>query len=132
MISSVLRVLDTDIFIDLEHKHLPALNWYFSLTIGTIAIPGHALMELYQSANNKQQLQVTDIVVAGLPIVWASEDESMQAVKNFRSMHLSHGVGLVDSLIAAAAITHNAILCTSNLKHFRHIPGLVTEQPYTR
>lgn len=37
---SALRVLDTDIFIDLEHKHLPALNWYFSLPAGAIAMSG--------------------------------------------------------------------------------------------
>ena len=127
-----LRVLDTDIFIDLEHKHLPALNWYFSLSVGAIALPGYALLELYQSANNKQQMQSTDIVIAGVPIVWASELENLQATANFRRLHLSHGLGLVDSLIAATALSHKAILCTSNLKHFRHVPGLVTEQPYSR
>lgn len=56
----------------------------------------------------------------------------MQAVANFRRLHLSHGLGLVDSLIAATALSLNVPLCTFNVKHFRHIPGLITEQPYQR
>lgn len=89
-------------------------------------------MELYQSAANKQQIQITDLVIAGVPIVWPSEAESLQANANFRRFHLSHGIGLIDTLIAATALGLNAPLCTYNLKHFRPIPGLVTEQPYTR
>ena len=129
---SPFRVLDTDIFIDLEHKYQPALAWYHTLPTGSIALPGYTLLELYQSANNKQQMRATDLIVAGLPIVWATEAERLQAIINFRRLHLSHGLGLIDSLIAATALSHHAILCTSNVKHFRHIPGLVTEQPYPR
>jgi tRNA(fMet)-specific endonuclease VapC len=35
--------------------------------------------------------------------------------------------GEVDALIAATALTHNAILVTNNLKHFENIEGLKTE-----
>ena len=35
--------------------------------------------------------------------------------------------GEVDALIAATAITHNAILITNNLKHFENIDGLKME-----
>ena len=39
---------------------------------------------------------------------------------------------LIDSLIAATALRLNAPLCTFNVKHFRHIPRLIIEQPYQR
>lgn len=35
--------------------------------------------------------------------------------------------GEVDALIGATAITHNAILVTNNLKHFKNIEGLKME-----
>lgn len=46
-------------------------------------------------------------------------------------MHLSHNLGLIDSLIGATTIGLNATLCT-NVKHYRSVAGLLTEQPYLR
>jgi predicted nucleic acid-binding protein len=39
---------------------------------------------------------------------------------------------LIDALVAACAIGQAATLCTFNLKHYRVIAGLTTEQPYSR
>jgi len=66
------------------------------------------------------------------PLVWPTDAESLKAVANFRRLHLSSGLGLIDALIAAAALSLGVPLCTFNVKHFRHVPGLVTEQPYLR
>jgi predicted nucleic acid-binding protein len=46
--------------------------------------------------------------------------------------HLSHNLGLLDTLIAACAIGRSATLCTFNVKHYRVVPGLLTAQPYPR
>ena len=126
------RLLDTDVMIDLQRKHPAALAWYQSVPPGMLAIPGHALMELYQDAENMRQNIIVDRLTSGLPIVWPTDTEALQAVANFRLLHLSHGIGLVDTLIAATALSLGVPLCTFNLKHFRQIPGLVTEQPYLR
>lgn len=130
--SSPLRMLDTDIFIDLQHNHAAAKAWYAAAPLGSFALPGYVLMELYQEARDKEELEATEWLVIGLPIVWPTEAECRQAVAHYRRLHLSHGLGLIDALVAATALSHQAILCTSNVKHFRHIPGLVTEQPYPR
>jgi predicted nucleic acid-binding protein len=45
--------------------------------------------------------------------------------------HLSHRLGLLDALIAACALGQAATLCAFNLKHYRVIAGLITEQPYS-
>ncbi len=47
-------------------------------------------------------------------------------------MHLSHGLGLLDSLIAACSIGYSATLLTFNCKHYRALSGLTIGQPYHR
>ncbi len=89
-------------------------------------------MELYQDAQNMTQTVLIDRLTYTLPIVWPTDAECLEAIRNFRLLHLSQGVGLIDTLIAATALSLNAPLCTFNRKHFRHIPGLVIEQPYLR
>ncbi len=118
--------------IDVQRQHLAAVAWYASAPSGSLALPGHALMELYQDAQNTQHTLAVDRLTFSLPLAWPTDAESLQAVANFRRLHLSHGLGLIDALIAATALSLSAPLCTFNLKHFRHIPGLVTEQPYQR
>lgn len=126
------RLLDADVMIDVQRRHPAAVAWYASVPSGSLALPGHVLMELYQSAQNQQHIIATDRLTLSLPLVWPTDAESLQAVANFRRLHLSHGLGLIDALIAATALSLGAPLCTFNVKHFRHIPGLITEQPYQR
>ena len=126
------RLLDADVMIDVQRRHPAAVAWYASAPFGSLALPGYVLMELYQSAQNQQQTLAADRLTRSLPLIWPTDAEALQAVANFRRLHLSHGLGLIDSLIAATALSLSAPLCTFNVKHFRHIPGLVTEQPYLR
>ena len=132
MRSAQIRLLDSDVMIDVQRGHPAAAAWYASMPSGAFALPGYVLMELYQAAQNQQQTRGVDRLTYSLPLVWPTDTEALQAVANFRVLHLSHGIGLVDTLIAATALSLGVPLCTFNLKHFRQIPGLVTEQPYTR
>jgi len=130
--SKVTHVLDADIIIDVQRLHPPALLWYGQLAPGEVAMAGPALMELYQAAQNARQVQAVHILVAPHPIVWPGDAEATRAALLFRSLHLSHGIGLVDMLNAATALTHSLPLCTFNVKHYRLVPALATEQPYVR
>ncbi len=130
--SNVTRVLDADIIIDVQRHYPPALFWYTQLVPGEVAIAGPALMELYQNAQNARQVRAVDALVAPHPIVWPGDAEASRAASLFRTLHLSHGIGLLDMLNAAAALTLPAPLCTFNIKHYRLVPGLATEQPYER
>jgi predicted nucleic acid-binding protein len=71
-------------------------------------------------------------LTAPLPVVWPTATDCQRALTDFSTLHLSHGLGLLDALIAAIAIGLGAELCTFNDKHYRIVPGLVTVQPYTR
>ena len=124
-------LVDTDVMIDIQRGYEPAIAWFASLP-ELPSISGFVVMELIQDAQNQQQVRRVLQLVKPLPIVWPTEADCTRALSDFTTYHLSHKVGLIDALIAASAVGHNATLCTFNVKHYRVIPGLSMEQPYSR
>lgn len=124
-------LLDTDVLIDVQRGHAPALDWLAGLT-EIPSVPGLVVMELIQDAQNSQQVRQALKLVSPLPVVWPTRTDCDRALSDFTAYHLSHSLGLLDSLIAACAIGLSADLCTFNLKHYQVVPGLTTKQPYRR
>lgn len=124
-------LLDTDVLIDVQRGHPPALAWFSGLAVPP-SVPGLVVMELIQDARNSQEVRRALRLVSPLPVLWPAEAHSARALSDFSALHLSHGLGLLDSLIAATAIGHGATLCTFNVKHYRAISGLSMLQPYDR
>lgn len=124
-------LLDTDVLIDIQREHIPALTWFASLT-ELPAVPGFVIMELIQDAQNAGQVHRALKLVAPLLVVWPTAADCQRALTDFTSYHLSHNLGLVDALIAACAIGSSATLCTFNVKHYRMVPSLDVAQPYAR
>ena len=124
-------LLDSDVIIDLQRKYTGAVAWYTNLAEVPL-ISGLVVMELVQDARNKREVATALQLVAGFPIVWPTEADCTRALDDFTAYNLSHNLGMVDSLIAATAVGLGATLCTFNVKHYRVVPGLLIEQPYTR
>ena len=124
-------LLDTDVLIDIQRGHSPALAWFASLA-DIPSVPGFVVMELIQDAQNSHQVRKTLKLIAPLSIIWPTEMDCNHALSNFTAYHLSHSLGLIDSLIAACAVGLSATLCTFNVKHYKVVPRLAMEQPYTR
>lgn len=124
-------LLDTDILIDVQRGHPPALSWFSQLT-ELPSVPGYVVMELIQDARNAQEVDQALKLVAPLQVVWPTAADCSLALAEYSKYHLSHGLGLIDALIAGCTIGLSARLCTFNDKHYRFIPGLVTVQPYSR
>jgi predicted nucleic acid-binding protein len=124
-------LVDTDVMIDIQRGHAHALTWFAGLT-ELPAIPGFVVMELVQDARNTREIRRALKLVAPLQIIWPTKADCARALADFAAYHLSQGLGLLDSLIAASAVGLSATLCTFNDKHYRVVPGLVTAQPYTR
>jgi predicted nucleic acid-binding protein len=124
-------LLDTDVLIDIQRGHVPAIDWFASLA-AVPSVPGFVVMELVQDAQNSQRVRQALKLVAPLPVVWASEADCAAALSAFTAYHLSNRLGLLDALIGACAVGHNLTLCTFNVKHYRVVPNLVTAQPYAR
>lgn len=128
----IFRLLDADIVIDLQHNFPPATAWFSTQDLSHIAVPGFVSMEMIQSARNAQEARSAEGILRRLNRVWPTETACDAALADFRTLHLSHGLGLVDALIGTTARELGASLCTFNVKHYRPLPGLVIEQPYER
>ena len=106
-------LLDTDVLIDIQRGHAPALAWFTNLN-ELPSVTGYVVMELIQDAKNAHQIRKVLKLVAPLLLVWPSEDDCNRALSFFTAYHRSHGLGLLDSLIAACASGLSAKLCTFN------------------
>ena len=123
-------LLDTDILIDIQRNHAPAVQWFTSLA-ELPSVPGFIVMELIQSAHIATPAHGN--AARGAPsVVWPTDADRARTLSDFAAHHFSHNLGLLDSLIAACAVGRSASLCTFNVKHYRIVPGLVPEQPYIR
>jgi predicted nucleic acid-binding protein len=128
---TAMLVLDTDVLIDVQRGHAAALAWFASLT-ELPSIPGLVVMELIQGAQNSRQVRDVLLLTSPLPVVWPTTTDCQRALTDFTTFHLTHGLGLLDALIASTAVGLSAELCTFNHKHYRSVPGLTTVQPYVR
>jgi predicted nucleic acid-binding protein len=126
------RHLDTDILIDIQRRHPAALAWFRTVGPGEVGIAGFVAMELVKDARNAAEARAADVLIEPLPVIWPSDEACRTALIDFRNLHLSHSLGLIDSLIAATARSAGATLCTFNRKHFRPVAGLTCEEPYIR
>lgn len=104
-------LLDTDILIDVQRRHMPAVTWFGSLT-EVPSIPGFVVMELVQGARDKQAVRKILELTSPLPTIWPDESDCGRALSNFATYHLSHKIGLIDTLIASCAVGCGATLCT--------------------
>lgn len=77
-----MHLLDTDVLIDIQRGHPPAINWFASL-LEVPSVPGFVFMELVQDAQNKQQVTKALKLLAPLPIVWATEVDCTRALPDF-------------------------------------------------
>ena len=124
-------ILDSDVLIDVQRRHPAALAWFTGLA-EVPSVPGFVVMELIQGARDGREVRAAQRLTAPLPVIWPTPDDCERALADFAAFHLSHGLGLLDALIAACAVGLAAELCTFNDKHYRVMPGLSTVRPYTR
>jgi predicted nucleic acid-binding protein len=124
-------LLDTDVLIDIQRGHKPAIAWFSTLS-NIPSVPGFVVMELIQDSRDTQQVRKALQLIAPLPVIWATEADCARALSDFTDYHLSDNLGLLDALIASCAVGRDLTLCTFNLKHYRVVPNLVTAQPYAR
>ena len=126
-----MKLIDTDVRIDVQRGVIPALAWFESLPDLPVT-SGFVAMELIQSAKDKTQLSVSMKLAESLLHIWPTSDDCRLAYHLFSQFHLSHGLGLLDSLIAATAVGNDATLFTFNAKHFKSVPQLKLSEPYVR
>jgi len=87
-------------------------------------------MEYVPFCRNKHELAVFEKMLKLLQFSIHEVDQaiSYHARQLVRQFALSHGMEMGDALIAATALANKEILCTSNIKHFAQINGLLLDQ----
>jgi len=125
-------ILDTDVMVDALRQYPPALSWLESLGGQEIILPGFVVMELIQGCRNRVEQEEIEKGLGSYIIVWPSPEMCDKAVSIFARYYLSHGLGLLDSLIGQMAVDLDLPLHTFNQKHYDAIPNLKTVQPYER
>jgi predicted nucleic acid-binding protein len=123
-------ICDTDIMVDVLRGHPGAIVWLGDNASETIAIPGLVVMELLQGCRNKAEQNLVYKTLKGFKLIWPSLDACDRVLKLFSSQHLSHGIGIIDALIAEITVEANTPLHTFNQKHYLPHPRLRTIQPY--
>ena len=125
-------ICDTDIMVDVLRGHSGAVAWLGANAGEVITIPGLVVMELLQGCRNKTEQNLVNKTLKGYQLLWPSHEACFNALRNFSSHHLSHGIGIIDALIAEIAVEAGSPLHTFNQKHYLPHPRLRTIQPYQR
>src|SRR5205085_2861089 len=96
-------LLDTDVMVDVLRGHQPALIWFSGVTQSAAALPGLGVTELVQGCQSKPELTRTQLLLVKFQWHWPTPADCLRAYQDFSNYHLSHGLGLLDSLIGATA-----------------------------
>lgn len=126
-----MRLLDTDIMVDILRGYQPAIEWFESLDAAP-GLVGLVVMELMEGCRDKSEMLNLRRGVEFFRIYWPTQQDCDRALRTFSDGRLSHGISIPDALIAECALGLNAVLCTFNTKHFHAVPALNTEKPYLK
>ncbi len=128
----MIRVLDTDVLVDVMRANPSAVQWLSSRRHTEFALPGFVVMELLAGCANRREARQVEDLTRSFAVVWPTTEDYSRALAGFADRYLAHGLGVLDALIGELAVGLDAPLCTFNVKHYRSVPGLRTEQPYRR
>ncbi|MEY4211222.1 MAG: hypothetical protein RLZ92_1603 [Pseudomonadota bacterium] len=121
-------IFDTNILIYADRGLLSAKE--LILNTQQRSITAVTYMEYVPFCRSKNELATFEKMLKVLQFTIHEVDHgiSYHARQLVRQFALSHSMEMGDALIAATAMAHNELLCTSNIKHFSQINGLLLDQ----
>jgi predicted nucleic acid-binding protein len=125
------RLIDTSILIDMFRGHVGAAQ-YVSAAINSREACLHPLVaaEILAGSRNRREMAQFDRALSVLQPVASEAADWDACLTLFRTLHLAHGIGWEDCLIAATALRLKLDVATLNDKHFQAVPGLQVVRPY--
>jgi predicted nucleic acid-binding protein len=119
-------VIDTDVLIWYLRGHNKARRFLQLLPYRQRTLSSLTLMELLQGCRNQDEARLVKAFVTDNIsfIIHPDEIISRRAIALLEQHTFSHGLRLVDALIAATALENGSSLATANVKHYRAIAGL--------
>ena len=120
-------VFDTDVLIWYFRENTKARNLFEKTPTDQRWITSVTLMELLQGCKNKEELVTIQAFIAEnfSRIIHPRTSISEKAIHLVAQYSLSHGLQVIDALIASSALLTKAGLVSGNSKHFKFIPGLL-------
>ena len=126
-----MHLLDADVMTDIIRGYRPALIWFGS-TDQEMALPGPVIFELMRGCLDTQEMRKLRQLLLPFPVYWPTINDCTRALDTYARGSLSNGLGILDALIGECAVGLGVPLCTFNVRHFRAVADLTTEQPYER
>ena len=117
---------DTDVLIWYFRGNEKARRFVARVPYANRVISSLALMELLQGCRAQQEVQqVKAFITENIPIVLHPDEYICHTAIDLLEQHaLSHGLRVVDALIAATALEAVCTLATANVRHYRVIARL--------
>ncbi len=126
-------LLDTDVLIDIARGYPPALHWLSTAPSGVeYCVSGYTAMEVISGCETKMRLQRAKSLLSRFEVIWLAPNECERALSLFETHRLSHGAGIIDTLIGYTAVVNEMPIFTFNRKHFRYLPGIEIVELYSR
>jgi predicted nucleic acid-binding protein len=94
-------VLDSDVLIEILRGRPEASQWLTSLGGQTVGISVVTRMEILQGVRDRQEQTILIAHLNRYELMLLDAGDAIQSLEWFEAYHLSHGVGIMDCLIAA-------------------------------
>lgn len=126
-------MLDTNICIALiRHKPLQLLNKLINIPLGDVGLSSISMAELVygveKSAMREKNLEALNQFLLPLEVADFDQQSALIYGKIRADLErIGQGIGPMDTLIAAHAMSLDAILITNNTKEFQRVPNLNIE-----
>jgi predicted nucleic acid-binding protein len=116
-------LVDADVLVDCLRGLAQAVS-LVKAQAGRIILSAITVGELYAGVRGQAEREMVDDFVFRHPVVPLTTEIAKAAGLLRREYGKSHGMGLMDAIVAATAQAENAELCTLNVKHFPMFPDL--------
>jgi predicted nucleic acid-binding protein len=120
-------LLDTCILVDYLRNYAPAVQFVSQLADPPF-ISAMTVAELYVGVRHQQEQARVEALLERLRVLATSANVARQGGFFRRDYRHSHGLDLIDALIAATAQVHGKRLVTRNARHFPMLGDLLV--PY--
>lgn len=123
-------IFDTDVLIWFFRGDAKSRNLLHEIELERRWVSSLTVMELLQGCRNKDEIAIIESFIAEniSRIIHPRTSISEKAIHLIGEYALSHGLRVIDALLAASAVLHRAVLKTGNVRHFRFISGLKVEE----
>jgi len=122
-------LLDTCILIDFSRGNSHAVQFVQGLSERPL-ISSLVVAELYAGIKNKKERGLIASLIAACEVLDLTQSMAELGGQWRAEFGPSHGVGLIDALLAASAKESGSTLTTLNLKHFPMLKGKERLKPY--